>query len=401
MSTVEQKMWPWQLRRADALGNRFVRWMQGLFILGVACVFPTAAFASFPYIDEFLKGWLWDMAAPVAKGTIIMTIVLCGVAWASLAERRWAAYIQLRLGPNRVGWYGFLQPIADGLKFLFKEDVILGKVHKGLYLLAPLIIMIPPITVWSVIPFGPGAVGANPYQMASVNIGILVVFALSALGVYGVTLGGWASLSKWSLMGALRAGAQMISYEVSLGLAIAGVLIFAGSFDLVAIVNAQIYGAPLLGFLPPWNIFTQSAGFIVFLVAVFAETNRLPFDLPEAEQELVGGYHTEYSSMKFAMFYLAEYAHMLVACALLPLLFLGGWHVPGLELLNLPDYIAAPIQIFALLAKMFLMLFIFIWVRWTLPRFRYDQLMKLGWLVLLPTALGNLIITATWVALTR
>jgi NADH-quinone oxidoreductase subunit H len=262
-----------------------------------------------------------------------------------------------------------------------------------------MIIMTPAMTVFAVVPFGPGAAGANPYQIASVDIGVLFILALSSLGVYGIAIGGWASFSKWSLFGGLRASAQMISYEVALGLSITGVLILTGSFDLVAIVNQQIESPLIFGFLPAWNAITQGGGFIVFLVAVFAETNRLPFDMAEAEQELVGGYHTEYSSMKFAMFFLAEYANMVVASALVTLLFLGGWHFPGLDLLGLPPFLEAFGQIFILMFKMFLIIFLFIWARWTFPRFRYDQLMKLGWLVLLPVALGNLILTAIWVAI--
>jgi len=250
--------------------------------------------------------------------------------------------------------------------------------------------------VISVIPFGPGPLGANPYQLASVNVGILLIFALSSLGIYGIALGGWASFSKWSLLGGLRASAQMISYEVSLAMAAVGVLVYAGSFDLTALANTQ--AGYWLGFIPKWNMFPQFLGFIVFVVAVFAETNRLPFDLAEAEQELVGGYHTEYSSMKFALFMLGEYANMITGSALITLLFLGGWHVPYLEFLALPAWIAVLIQIFGFFLKLFLLCFLFIWVRWTLPRFRYDQLMNLGWKIMLPIALLNVILTAVVMA---
>ncbi len=259
-----------------------------------------------------------------------------------------------------------------------------------------MIIVIPAIAVYSVIPFGPGEAGANPYQIASVNLGLLLILGLSSLGIYGIALGGWASFSKWSLLGGLRASAQMISYEVSLAMSIVGVLVVAGSFDLTEIVNSQ--SGTIFGFLPAWNLFPQMGGFIVFLVALFAETNRLPFDMAEAEQELVGGYHTEYSSMKWALFYLAEYANMITASALVTLLFLGGWLVPGLDGLGLPAELTVLIQIFAFLFKMFLLLFLFIWARWTLPRFRYDQVMGLGWKLLLPVAIGNVILTAVFVA---
>ena len=401
---TERKMWPWQLRlykKAQVGGRRIWNIVKRLIILGIMIGMPTGLIALFPFVDStvisiFGEG-IWALLfATGVKGAFLVTVVLAGVAYLTLAERRFAGLIQLRYGPNRVGWYGFLQPVADGIKFFFKEDIILDNVHKPLYVLAPMVIMIPAMTVFCVIPFGPGEAGANPYQLASVNIGILLILALSSLGIYGIALGGWASFSKWSFFGGLRASAQMISYEVSLAMSIVGVLIISGSFDLTEIVNSQ--SGTLFGFLPAWNVFTQGAGFIVFLVAVFAETNRLPFDMAEAEQELVGGYHTEYSSMKFALFFLAEYANMITAGALVTLLFLGGWLVPGLGALGLPAEIAALVQIFAFCFKVFLITFLFIWVRWTLPRFRYDQLMALGWKILLPTALGNVIITAIFMA---
>lgn len=401
MSTLQQKLWPWQQQKHQTTGQKLWRLTKALIVLGICIGFPTSLIAAFPLVDYLVGDLFWGLAALSIKGTLIVTVVLSGVAYSTLAERRFAGLIQLRKGPNRVGWFGFLQPVADGLKFLFKEDMIPDHVHKPLYILAPILVLLPPITVFSIIPFGPGEAGNNVYQMASINIGFLLIFAFSSLGVYGIAVGGWASFSKWSLLGGLRASAQMISYEVAMGLSVTGVLLLTGSFDLVKIVNYQIESPAVFGFLPAWNAITQGGGFVVFLVAMFAETNRLPFDVAEAEQELVGGYHTEYSSMKFAMFFLGEYANMLVAAALITLLFLGGWHVPGLEFLALPQLLSHVVQVFAFLFKMFLIIFLFIWARWTLPRFRYDQIMKLGWLVLLPTALGNLVITAIWIALSQ
>jgi NADH-quinone oxidoreductase subunit H len=405
MSTIQQKMWPWQLKkRQQSVGEMILDKVKRLFILGVCIGLPVGLISLFPFVDQFsnnLLGTDWGLVvSAIVKGLLLIVVVLSGVAYATLAERRFAGLIQRRKGPNRVGWFGFLQPAADGLKFLFKEDMIPDNVHKPLYIISPMVILIPAITVLAIIPWGPGEAGTNPYQIAPVNVGVLLIFAITSLGVYGIALGGWASYSKWSLLGGLRASAQMISYEVALALSVTGVFVLAGTLDPVVIVQKQIEGAPLLGFLPPWGIFTQFLGFIAFLVVIFAETNRLPFDFAEAEQELVGGYHTEYSSMKFALFMLSEYANMIVGSAVLAILFLGGWHVPGLELLSLPEIVANAIQIFALFLKIFLVMFLFIWVRWTLPRFRYDQLMKLGWLGLLPLALLNVILTVIWVALT-
>jgi NADH-quinone oxidoreductase subunit H len=404
MSTIQQKFWPWQLKKQVSAGASIADLSKKLFILGVCIALPVGLISLFPFFDQYSIEFLGESWGPlvsaILKGIMLVVVTLSAVAYSTLAERRFAGLIQRRKGPNRVGWFGFLQPAADGLKFLFKEDVIPTNVHKQLYVVAPMIILIPAITVLGIIPWGPGEAGANPYQVAPINVGVLMIFAIASLGVYGIALGGWASYSKWSLLGGLRASAQMISYEVALALAVTGVFILSGSLDPVTIVNAQIEGEPLFGFLPPWGIFTQFLGFITFLVVIFAETNRLPFDFAEAEQELVGGYHTEYSSMKFALFMLSEYANMIVGGAVLALLFLGGWHVPGLDLLGLPELIANAIQILAFCFKIFLVIFLFIWVRWTLPRFRYDQLMKLGWLGLLPIALLNVIITAIWVALT-
>jgi NADH-quinone oxidoreductase subunit H len=289
-----------------------------------------------------------------------------------------------------VGPAGLLQPIADGLKFLFKEDVVPGHVDKVLYVLAPAITLIPAFLVLAVIPFGPPVqVLGRTVQLtvADLDIGILFVFAVSSLGVYGIVLAGWASNSKYPLLGGVRSSAQMISYEVALGLSVVGIFMATESLRLTDVITHQADGT--------WNVFTQPLGFLVFLVAAFAETNRLPFDLPEAETELVAGYHTEYSSMKFAMFFLGEYTAMFVFSALVAVLFLGGWDVPFLSepvLAALGNW-GALIGFAAFMLKAMAVLFLYIWVRWTIPRFRFDQLMTIGWAVLLPIALVNIVIT--------
>ena len=314
-----------------------------------------------------------------------------------LAERRISAFIQDRLGPNRVGPQGILQPLADGLKFLLKEEVIPNHVDRFLYLLAPAIILTPALMTFAVVPFGDqittyiaGHLVTIRFQIADLDVGILYIVAIASLGVYGLVVGGYASNNKYSLLGGLRSSAQMISYELPMGLAIVSVVMMTGSLRLQDIVVDQ-FGM--------WNIIRQPLAAIIFIVAAFAETNRLPFDLPEAEQELVGGYHTEYSSMKFASFFLAEYTNMITASALIVTLFFGGWHVPFLHQANLPVLWEQIIQILAFVIKTGFFLFFFIWVRWTLPRFRYDQLMNLGWKALLPLGLLNIVITAAVMAL--
>ncbi len=314
-----------------------------------------------------------------------------------LAERRISAFIQDRLGPNRVGPQGILQPLADGLKFLLKEEVIPNHVDRFLYLLAPAIILTPALMTFAVVPFGDqittyiaGHLVTIRFQIADLDVGILYIVAVASLGVYGLVVGGYASNNKYSLLGGLRSSAQMISYELPMGLAIVSVVMMTGSLRLQDIVVDQ-FGM--------WNIIRQPLAAIIFIVAAFAETNRLPFDLPEAEQELVGGYHTEYSSMKFASFFLAEYTNMITASALIVTLFFGGWHVPFLHQANLPVLWEQIIQILAFVIKTGFFLFFFIWVRWTLPRFRYDQLMNLGWKALLPLGLLNIVITAAVMAL--
>jgi len=325
-----------------------------------------------------------------AKIALILFVNLTLIAYLTLLERRVSAWIQDRRGPNRVGPFGLLQPLADGIKFIFKEAILPPQSHKVLYVLAPVIIFVPAMVTFSVIPFGPAIdlFGMSiPLHIADVDSGVLVILGLSSLGVYGIALAGWASNNKYSLMGGLRSSAQLISYELAMGFAVVGVLMATGSLRLTDVIEHQMRHG--------WNILWQLPGFIVFFTAAFAETNRLPFDLPEAESELVAGYHTEYSGMRFSMFYMAEYANMITASALAVTLYFGGYHVPGLSLLGLPVNVAALVQVAAFALKTGAFLFVYVWVRWTLPRFRYDQLMNLGWKVLLPLALAHVL----WVAL--
>ena len=333
----------------------------------------------------------------VIKIVIALVLLLTAVAYTVWLERKVVGHIQNRWGPTRVGPFGLLQPLADGAKFIFKEDLTPPHVYKPLYIAAPMLALVFALTSISVIPVGNWiTVGGiqTPLQITDVNIGLLIILGVTSLGVYGVALAGWSSNSKYSLLGGLRASAQMVSYEIALGLSLIGVLIMAGSFSLRDIVDAQ--GGHFWGFIPRWNIFQgQIVAFFIYLMAAYAETNRIPFDLPEAETELVAGYHTEYSAMKFAMFFMAEYANMITVAGLASLLFLGGWHGP----LFGPPILQAILPLFWFGLKVFAFLFLYIWVRGTLPRFRYDQLMAFGWKFLLPLAIANLIITALIVAL--
>jgi NADH-quinone oxidoreductase subunit H len=315
-----------------------------------------------------------EIGIAVVKVVVVFVCVLLCVAYTTWLERKVLGHMQVRCGPLRVGWHGLLQPIADGLKLFFKEDIVVSSANKFLYILSPMIITIAAFASFAVVPFG------NQIELfgrtidlhiADVDIGVLYIFALSSLSVYGVTLAGWSSNSKYALLGGLRASAQMISYELSVGLSIIGVLMLAGSLSLVDIVERQ----------DVWYIVYQPLGFLIFLICGFAECNRSPFDLPEAENELVAGFHVEYSSMKFALFFMAEYAHMIVVSALVATLFLGGWRGPVLP------------GVIWFLLKVFAMLFLFVWIRATYPRFRYDQLMKFGWKVLFPIALVNILVT--------
>lgn len=330
------------------------------------------------------------------KVLLVFAATMLTVLLMIYAERRISAFIQGRLGPNRVGPQGLLQPIADGIKFLMKEDIIPAGVDKPIYLLAPAMLLIPALMTFAVIPFGSDITlfGRNiPLQVADVNVGILYILALTSIGVYGLVLAGWASNSKYPLIGGLRSSAQLISYELTMGLAIVSIVLLSGSLRLNDIISQQ------QGHFLSWNIFKQPLAFLIFLIAVYAETNRLPFDLTEAEQELVGGYHTEYSSMKFAMFYMAEYANMITAAALTVTLFFGGWDLPFLNESSM-GMLGVILSVAAFILKTAFFLFLFIWVRWTFPRFRYDQLMNLGWKVMLPLALFNIFITAGYLALT-
>ncbi len=314
--------------------------------------------------------------ATVVKIVIVFNILLLVVAYMTYMERKLMGRIQVRLGPMRVGFHGLLQPIADGIKLMFKEDVIPREANRWVFVAAPMMTLIPAIASFAIIPFGDSVtvLGVSvDLVIADVNIGILYFFALSSLGVLGFVMAGWSSNSKYSLLGGLRASAQMISYELTLGLSVVGVIMLTGSLSLVDIVEAQAK-VPF--------ILLQPLGFALFMVAGVAEVNRSPFDLPEAETELVAGYHTEYSSMKFAMFFMSEYAGMITISALASTLFLGGWQGPLLP----------PVVWFLL--KTFFFLFVFIWVRATFPRIRYDQLMDFGWKILLPLALANILITA-------
>jgi NADH-quinone oxidoreductase subunit H len=332
------------------------------------------------------------------KIALALVVLLTAVAYTVWLERKVVGHMQNRWGPTRVGPFGLLQPLADGVKFLFKEDLTPPHVHKLLYTIAPMLALVFALTSIAVIPIG-NAVDIGglhiPLQITDVNIGLLVVLGITSLGVYGVALAGWSSNSKYSPLGGLRASAQMVSYEIALGLSLVGVLILSGSFSLRDIVNAQ--GGHFWGFIPNWNIFRggQIVAFFIYLMAAYAETNRIPFDLPEAETELVAGYHTEYSAMKFAMFFMAEYSNMITVACLATILFLGGWHGP----LFGPPLLQAILPVFWFVLRVFGFLFVYIWVRGTLPRFRYDQLMAFGWKFLLPLAIANLVITALVVAL--
>lgn len=334
----------------------------------------------------------------IVKIGLVVLITLTVVAYLVLAERKVSAFIQNRNGPNRVGPWGLFQSVADIGKLFLKEDVVPAAANKFVHTLAPLISLGVAMSTFAVVPFGDMitfTIGGIDYtyklMIADVNIGILYILAMTSLGVYGITLSGWSSNNKYSLLGGLRASAQMISYELSMGLSIIGVVLVAGSLRLDEIVYAQ--GSYYLGFIPQWNIVPQFFGCITFVVASFAETNRLPFDLPEAEPELVAGYHTEYSGMKFGLFFLAEYANLITASAVITTLYLGGWQAPFIEYLGLSPFIVSVAQVGTFCIKVALVILFFIVVRWTIPRFRYDQLMNLGWKVMLPLALANIVVT--------
>ncbi len=348
---------------------------------------------------------------PTIKIGVVVLALTGAVAYLTLLERKLVAHIQVRLGPMRVGWHGLLQPIADGIKFLLKEDIIPSRADKLVFTLAPAIALVPAFLVFSVIPFGPPdmfagllrttlgwffdsatveAVVANSVAsggfITDINVALLFVVSISSVGILGIILGGWASNSKYPLLGALRSSAQMVSYEVALGFSIIGVLLVAGSLSLVEIVQRQQEAGV-------WYFAVQPVAFVLFFICGLAETNRLPFDLPEAETELVGGFHTEYSGFRFSLFFIAEYANMVAVSAMAVTLFFGGWlrPFPNLAFLGFLDWIPGFVW-FSI--KVFLFLYVFIWIRGTLPRFRFDQLMNYGWKVFLPVALANVMISA-------
>jgi len=394
-------------------------------------------------VNHFLTHYAF-LIVPIVKIAILLFIILTVDAYLTLLERKVIAHIQARWGPHRVGPHGLLQPLADGVKFIFKEDPMPANVDKVAYFLAPFLALTLALTSLAVIPFGPQRFTVFGYEttigIADVNISLLVLFAITALGVYGVALAGWASNSKYSLLGGLRSSAQMVSYELALTLSVVGVLLLAGTFSLREIVNGQAgAGHGLLS----WNIFPQIIGFLCFFIAAVAETNRVPFDLPEAESELVAGFHTEYASMKFAMFFIGEYTSMIAVSCLATIMFFGGWLSPfpaswtftqylpsvlmiplgiwlifdgiryenifgrlvlpavgtavaviGVVLIVFPPVNEAIQGIFWFVAKVFTFLFVYIWMRGTLPRFRYDQLMSFGWKFLLPVSIANVIVTS-------
>ena len=370
------------------------------------------------------------IAASVAKTLfLIFLVVLPLVSYTVYAERRVSALIQDRLGPNRTGFpislFGFKkdlqlvlgglgQPIADAVKFLLKEDFTPGHVNKVYFWMAPVLAMVPALSTLAVLPFGNYMFGQK-MVVADVNVGILYVFAIASIGVYGIVLAGWSSNSKYPFLGGIRASSQMISYELSLGLSAVPVLMILGNLNLSDAIDYQVKNGWLLLPFTDGKLSLRELllwvpvliSFIVFSISMFAETNRLPFDLPESETELVAGYHTEYSSMKFALFFLGEYAAMIAGSSVITVLFLGGWHIPFLPVNTLESSMTAPgavlglVHITAFFAKVAALLGIFIWVRWTLPRFRFDQLMKLGWLYLFEIALVNIFITAAILALVR
>lgn len=340
-----------------------------------------------------IPGYGTFMIFTIIKLIVGFTVYMVAAALLTLAERKISAWIQGRYGPNRVGGRGgWLQPAADGVKNFMKEEVEPAAASQPLFSMAPALAFIPALLVWCVIPWAspwPSPWGRVDLVVADLPIGFLFILAISSLGVYGIVLAGWASNNKYSLLGGLRSSAQLVSYEIALGMSTIPVILLAGNVSLSQIVRQQAHSM--------WNVLNLTIAFIIFIISAFAETNRVPFDLPEAEAELVAGYHTEYSAMKFSLFFIAEYANMLTQSALMATLFLGGWDIPFTGWDNAAPYtgLKTILTLGCFLTKVLFFLFVFIWVRWTLPRFRYDQLMSLGWKVLLPTALGYIAILAT------
>ena len=352
-------------------------------------------------MEETLKT-IFPVIVLFAAATVAFGVVMIIVAYTVLAERKVLGWIQGRIGPNRVGPWGLLQPFADLLKFIFKEDIVPDKSTKFIYYLAPIVAVTCALMPMVVYPFGPQidadlswlpyglgeGIRTIPLTIAQIDVGVLFVLGITSVGVYGIALAGWSSNNKYSLMGGLRSSAQMISYELAMGASVIGVVMLAGTLDLNGIVLKQM-ASPFR-----WFIIPQFIGFIVFLIAAFAETNRVPFDLPEAETELVAGFHTEYSALKFALFFMAEYVNMFTVSVMIVTLFLGGWYIPGLSHIFAVGTIGyAIVSFIGFLLKISFFLFFYIWVRGTLPRFRFDQLMNFGWKFLLPLALANVILT--------
>jgi NADH-quinone oxidoreductase subunit H len=325
----------------------------------------------------------------------VFTISLVIAMYSTYAERKVSALLQDRIGPNRAGPFGLLQPLADGVKFFMKEEIIPSSANKFLFILGPSLAMMTACLTGAVIPWG-GSLdfddGAQvALQVTDINIGVLYIFAVVSIGVYGVMIGGWASNNKFSLMGAIRASSQMISYEIAMGLSIIALIMTTGTLSVGEIVQQQTTGY--------WNIVYQPLGFFIFMVCAFAECNRTPFDLPECEAELIGGYHTEYSSMKLGLYLFSEYINMFISSAVMSAFFFGGYDIPYIEYLNLDHNLVTILGSAFFLFKIVMFIFLFMWVRWTLPRFRYDQLMNLGWKMMIPLAIINIILTGSCILL--
>lgn len=338
----------------------------------------------------------WLILDKVILVLVIFLVSLGVAAYSTYGERKIAAVIQDRIGPDRAGPWGILQPLADGVKFFMKEDITPKDADKFLFILGPSLFMMTALMTSAIIPWGKSLmIGGHEFslQVADLNVGILYILAVVSIGGYGIMIGGWASNNKFSLLGALRASSQMISYEVPMGMAIIAIILMSNSLNLRDIVDMQ------QGF--HWNVFYQPLGFLIFLICAFAECNRTPFDLPESESELIGGYHTEYSSMKLGFYLFAEYINMFISSAVISCLFFGGYHFPGIDSLHLSPNLAAIISICVLFAKIFFFIFLFMWVRWTVPRFRYDQLMRLGWKVLIPLSILNVLATGAWLTFVK
>lgn len=321
---------------------------------------------------------------------VVVFLVSLGIAaYSTYAERKIAAFLQDRVGPDRAGPFGILQPLADGVKMFMKEEIIPTHADKGLFILGPSIMMMTACMTGVVIPWGNTLIinGTEyPVQITDINIGILYIFGVVSIGVYGIMIGGWASNNKYSLMGAIRASSQMISYELAMGMSIIALVMMTGTLSIGEIVKQQAG--------MHWNVFVQPLGFVLFLICAFAECNRTPFDLPECETELVGGYHTEYSSMKLGFYLFAEYINMFISSAIIASLYFGGYNFPFIDQLGLPHNVLTLLGTLIFFGKVFFFIFFFMWVRWTLPRFRYDQLMHVGWRIMIPLALFNILLTA-------